>query len=93
VARDIWLAPQNLGQVRVSAVDYAALFKRDAPWKVAAAHTRVFKFYSGYLLHAPQAEIDAAGRPEPARDRHRPGGRGDERRAQPAIGTRRPRQC
>jgi hypothetical protein len=59
-ARDIWLAPPNLGQGRASAVDCAALFKPDPPWKVAAAHTRVFKFYTGYLLSAPQAEIDAA---------------------------------
>jgi hypothetical protein len=58
-AREIWLAPQGLDPTRQSAVDFAELFKPDAAWKVAAAHTRVFKFYSGYLLHAPQADIDA----------------------------------
>lgn len=58
-ARDIWLAPQGLDPSRQSAVDFAALFKPHAPWKAAAARIRVFKFYSGYLLHAPQAEIDA----------------------------------
>jgi hypothetical protein len=34
--------------------------RRIPPWKVTAAHTRVFKFYTGHLLSAPQAEIDAA---------------------------------
>lgn len=58
-AREIWLSPQGLDPTRQSAVDFAELFKPDAPWKVAAAHTHAFKFYSGYLLHAPQAEIDA----------------------------------
>ena len=55
----VWFAPQGLDPTRQGAVDFAALFQPDAPWRRAAAHTQVFKFYSGWLLHAPQAEINA----------------------------------
>lgn len=59
VARDIWLAPQGLPPPAKSEVDYEALFKPDAPWKVAAAHTKVFKLYSSYVIKTPLAQISA----------------------------------
>ena len=40
-------------------MDHEALFRPDAPWKIAAAHTEVFKICSSYVLHAPQEQIDA----------------------------------
>ena len=58
-AQEIWFAPQGLDPHRQSAADFQDLFRPDAPWRRAAAHTRVFKFYSGYLLNAPQSVIDA----------------------------------
>jgi Fe-S cluster biogenesis protein NfuA len=58
-ARDIWLAPQGLPPPLKGAVDYEALFKPDAPWKAAAAHTKVFKLYSSYVVQTPLAQISA----------------------------------
>jgi len=56
---EVWLAPNGLAPQRVSAMDFGDLFTPYAPWQFAAAHTQVFKFYSGYLLHTPQPQIDA----------------------------------
>jgi len=56
-AQEIWLAPQQGLQ---NAVDRLDMFKPDAPWKNAAAHTQVFKFYANPALNgAPQNEVDA----------------------------------
>ena len=52
-AQEIWLAPQQ------DAVDRADLFKPDAPWKDAASHTQVFKFYANKAFNGPpQQEVD-----------------------------------
>jgi len=56
---EVWFAPPGLGPQRPSAADFSDLFTPEAPWKAAASHTQVFKFYSGYLLGAPQAQINA----------------------------------
>jgi hypothetical protein len=55
---EVWLAPQGMGPSRVSAVDFKSLFAPEAPWKFAASHTQIFKFYSGYLLNVPQEQIN-----------------------------------
>jgi hypothetical protein len=55
-AQEIWLAPLQGLQ---SAVDRMDLFKPDAPWKNAASHTQVFKFYPNPAFNAaPQDEVD-----------------------------------
>jgi len=34
------------------------MFNPDAPWKIAAAHTQVFKLYGSFVGHATQAQIN-----------------------------------
>ncbi|HEY2529191.1 MAG TPA: hypothetical protein VGJ20_14795 [Xanthobacteraceae bacterium] len=52
-AQEIWLAPND-------AVDRIDMFKPDAPWKNAAAHTQVFKFYANKDFNSPPQEaVDA----------------------------------
>src|SRR5476651_149250 len=52
-AQEIWIAPQGGVEDRMD------LFKPDAPWKNAASHTQVFKFYDNKAFNmAPQEEVD-----------------------------------
>jgi hypothetical protein len=52
-AQQIWLAPQG------NAADRMELFKPEAPWKNAASHTQVFKFYANQAFNAaPQEEVN-----------------------------------
>jgi len=55
-AQEIWLVPQQGLQ---NAVDRMDMFRPDAPWKNAASHTQVFKFYANPAFNvAPQMEVD-----------------------------------
>jgi len=54
--REIWLAPQGINH---PAVDFAALFQPDAPWKEAASHVNVFKLSTPFVLQATPEQIDA----------------------------------
>jgi hypothetical protein len=54
--REIWLAPQGINH---PAVDFAALFQPDAPWKDAASHANVFKLSTPFVLQATPEQIDA----------------------------------
>jgi hypothetical protein len=49
-AQQIWLAPQG------DAADRMELFKSEAPWRNAASHTQVFKFYANTGFNAPPQE-------------------------------------
>jgi hypothetical protein len=52
-AQQIWLAPQG------NVADRMELFKSESPWKNAASHTQVFKFYANQAFNsAPQEEVD-----------------------------------
>jgi hypothetical protein len=52
-AQEIWIAPQGGVEDRMD------LFKPEAPWKNAASHTQVFKFYANKAFNmAPQEEVD-----------------------------------
>ncbi|MHB8812755.1 MAG: hypothetical protein ACYDAE_05765 [Steroidobacteraceae bacterium] len=56
---EVWLAPQSLPPAPLSRDDdFMQMFKPDAPWKVAAAHTQVFKLYGSFVGHATQAQIN-----------------------------------
>src|SRR5579859_4033277 len=55
-SREIWLAPQGINH---PAVDFAALFQPDAPWKEAASHVNVFKLSTPFVLQATSEQIDA----------------------------------
>ena len=54
--REIWLAPQGINH---PAVDFAALFQPDAPWKDAASHVNVFKLSTPFVLQATPEQIAA----------------------------------
>jgi hypothetical protein len=54
--REIWLAPQGINH---PAVDFAALFQPDAPWKEAASHVNVFKLSTPFVLQATPEQIEA----------------------------------
>jgi hypothetical protein len=53
-ATEVWLGPQSPKR----AVDFLDMFTPDAPWKQAASHVNVFKLYEGYLISAPQDQVD-----------------------------------
>lgn len=56
----VWLAPQSLPLAPLARdEDFMQMFKPDAPWRVAAAHTQVFKLYGSFVGHATQPQIDA----------------------------------
>ena len=50
-AEDIWLAPPT------TAVDRLDMFKPDAPWRTAASHTQVFKFYANPAFNSASQEV------------------------------------
>jgi hypothetical protein len=54
--REIWLAPQGINH---PALDFAALFQPDAPWKDAASHVNVFKLSTPFVLQATPEELTA----------------------------------
>ena len=59
-AREIWLGPQSLPPPPLAQdADFMDLFHPDAPWEVAASHTRVFKLYGSFLGHASQEQVNA----------------------------------
>jgi hypothetical protein len=56
---EVWLAPQSLMPAPLSRdEDFMQMFNPDAPWKIAAAHTQVFKLYGSFVGHATQAQIN-----------------------------------
>jgi hypothetical protein len=59
-AEQIWFTPQAApaNTPLHSADDFIELFQPNAPWQKAASQVTVFKLYSSYLGHAPQAEIN-----------------------------------
>jgi hypothetical protein len=55
----VWLAPQSLLPAPLPRdEDFMQMFKPDAPWPVAAAHTQVFKLYGSFVGHTTQARIN-----------------------------------
>ncbi len=56
----IWLAPQSLPLPPLARdEDFMQMFKPNAPWRVAGAHTQVFKLYGSFVAHATQPQISA----------------------------------
>jgi hypothetical protein len=56
----VWLGPQSLPLAPLARdEDFVQMFTPDAPWRVAAAHTQVFKLYGSFVGHATQPQIDA----------------------------------
>lgn len=55
---EIWLGPEELPPPGASAADLMDMFKPEAPWKNAAAHTRVFMLQGAFAARATQAQMN-----------------------------------
>jgi len=56
---EVWLAPQSLMPWPLPRdEDFMQMFEPDAPWRVAAQHTQVFKLYGTFVGHTTQAQIN-----------------------------------
>ena len=58
---EIWLGPQGLPSAKGNLAaneDFMDMFRPDAPWTQAAAHTQVFMLYATHITPAYQAQLN-----------------------------------